>query len=309
MPGDVRVTASPVATRTAAPGDARLLRAIWQAAFEDEDAEISDFFDSFGGSVVSVIAEIRGEAAAAGHMAPAGSLVSPGGVRTPCAMLYSIAALPEMRGLGGGAAVTRALTRRAAELGFPAAVLKPADDGLFEYYSGRAGFREWFYASERKFHASELPRVAAADARRVTPREYGDLREGLLRGVTHIDAGGGALEYQRRLCERSGGGLFGISAGGLTACAAVERRDGGALSVKELLIPPGAPPSAAAVCAAALARRLPAEEIDVRTPATDVPPPGAQDGGARRFGMLYTATDAPAPGARRPGGWYGFAFD
>jgi hypothetical protein len=303
MPGDVRVTAETVKTRSAEPGDAPLLRAIWRYAFGDRDAEISDFYDSFGGRAESVVAEIRGEPIAAGHIVPAGELVLPNGARTPCAMLYAIAAAPGAGGRGGGGAVTRALVLRATELGFSVSILRPANDGLFEYYSARAGFREWFYAGERKFHADEFPRSAKTPtARRVTPAEYGEIRQRLLWGMTHIRAGAGALEYQRRLCERAGGGLFEIAADGLTACAAVERTDGAALSVKELLMPRGAPPSYAALCAAALAERLPAEEIDVRIPAV----PGADE--ARRFGMLRADSPVHPPG-EGPGGWYGFAFD
>jgi predicted N-acetyltransferase YhbS len=294
-----------VTARDATRADAPTLRAIWKSAFEDEDAEISDFFDSFGGRVVSVVAELRGEPIAAGHMAPAGDLVSPEGARTPCAMLYAIAALPKSRGLGGGGGVTRALTSRAAEMGYASAVLRPSDDSLFDYYNKRAGFREWFYACESRFHARELPRGAEAAARRVTPAEYGEMRERLLRGVTHIGAGGGALEYQRRLCERAGGGLFEIGADGLAACATAVRTDGGALSVKELLMPPDAPPSCAALCVAALAARLPAEVIDVCAPARR----GAVGTVARRFGMLRVTSGAQTPGMTRPGGWYGFAFD
>ena len=75
------------------------------------------------------------------YILPVGDLASSGRSCGPnCAMLYAIATLPEYRGHGYGEAVTRAAAELAVQKGFPAVVLKPADDGLFDFYKKRHGF-------------------------------------------------------------------------------------------------------------------------------------------------------------------------
>jgi predicted N-acetyltransferase YhbS len=282
-------------TRIASPRDAAALREIWESAFFDSDEEISDFFDSFGGRASSVIAEDEGgRAVAAGHIAAVGDLALPGGRRMPCAMLYAIAALPGARGLGHGAEVTRALTRAAADLGYPAVVLRPADDGLFEYYSRRAGFREWFYAREQTYRAGQLPRSQSARARPLAPEEYRAARERLLSGAAHIDMDEHALEYQRKLCDRSGGGMFELKIGPATACAIAERTPSGALIARELLTPS----ADTAPFASALLNILPSKTLTAFSPAHQTAP-------AHRFGMI----NAPHSLHPSPPPWYGPSFD
>jgi GNAT superfamily N-acetyltransferase len=285
-----------VTTREAASGDAGFLRELWKDSFGDSDEDVSLFFDCFGMSAAPVIAELSGRAGAAGYVIPAGELVSADGTRAPCATLYAIAACRELRGRGLGASVTRALTRKARELGYPAVVLHPADDGLFDYYGANAGFREWFYAREFVFRADGQPRRPDAAVRAVTAAGYRELRARILRGRAHIDIGEHAAEYLSRLCERSGGGLFEIRAGGEMACAAAELTSGGA-AIKELLTGSGnaelcAPPLASALAVSSLTASAPAWTGD----------------GARRFGMMY-ADGAPPAGGGAHGGWFGPAFD
>jgi GNAT superfamily N-acetyltransferase len=273
---------------------------MWASSFEDSAGDISDFFEHFGDRITSVVAEteLTGGICAAGHIVPAGRLVSPNSTGAPCAMLYAVAARPDLRGRGYGAAVTRALALRARELGFSAVVLRPASDGLFEYYSGRAGFRDYFYASERVFRASDAARAPKARARPVTSAQYRSLRERLLGGVTHIEMDGAAVAYQELLCARSGGGLFAIRIGGAAddACAAVELEPGGRPAAKEFLT--GA--ADAKLCAASLASVFGAAEITARSPAQKRSP-------ALRFGMIYGPGGAASEVA--PAGWYGPAFD
>ncbi|MDR1217418.1 MAG: GNAT family N-acetyltransferase [Oscillospiraceae bacterium] len=296
MSGGIRTVNADITTRAASPGDAGFLRELWKSAFGDSDGDVSAFLECFGGSAVPVIAELSGREGAAGYVIPAGELVYTDATRAPCAMLYAIASRQELRGRGLGAAVTRALTRRARELGYPAVVLHPADDGLFDFYSANAGFREWFSARELVFRADGQPRRPCADVRAVTSAEYREIRARILRGRAHIHIGERAAEYQRLLCEQSGGGLFAIRSGGAESCAAAEGAPGGA-AVKELLTSAGG----AEPCAAALASAMSVGELTARVPAWT-------GDGARRFGMMY-ADGAPPGGRWTSGGWFGPAFD
>jgi hypothetical protein len=209
-------------------------------------------------------------------------------------MLYAIAALPEARGRGHGGEVTRALTLTAGELGYPAVVLRPGGESLFEYYRRRAGFCDWFYARELACSAHDLPRAHNARLRRLAPREYRAARERQLTGTAHIDADESALEYQRRLCERSGGGMFEITLGGATACAVAEYAPDGTLITRELLALEGDP----ALFASALLAALPAPSVTARCP--------ARRGDGTRFGMIHTSLAPPPPHISN---WYGPAFD
>jgi hypothetical protein len=99
-----------------------------------------------------------------------------------------------------------------------------------------------------------------------------------------------ALEYPRRLCERSGGGMFEIEIGAFAACAIAEYMPGGALIARELLVPGGD----TALFVSALLDALPSPTVSVFAPAR-------QGGAAPRFGMINTASPRPPPPTGRDG--------
>jgi ribosomal protein S18 acetylase RimI-like enzyme len=175
------------------------------------------------------------------------------GIRVQCAMLYAIATLPECRGRGYGEAVTRAAYEQAIKIGFPAVVLKPADEGLFDFYEKRTEFRAFFDVSEVEFLANKMAASEntssentssgdnpdAADATTncsqyaltpVTPAEYRRIRQGLLEGCAYIDMDERSLAYQQYLSEKAGGGLYTLlgsnepngCAGAVVGCAVIE---------------------------------------------------------------------------------------
>jgi hypothetical protein len=177
-------------------------------------------------------------------------------------MIYGVATLPEYRKLGLGAAVTRELLSVGYAAGFPAISLCPSNDSLFEFYSARAPFREWFYVHERKLE-KELVKNSHVKPYEVSSNDYGHLRESLLASIPHIQADERALIYQGLLCREFGGGLLRIDTPGGISCAIVEGEQNGAVLVKELLAPDGFEDDAISSIAAA----FPSSAFIVRTPA------------------------------------------
>ena len=240
-------------------GEEDALGYIWKTVFDDGDE--SAFFNYYYNPELSIIAAHSGIPVSTGYLLPAGNLIC-GDLTVPCAMIYGVATLPEYRKLGFGTAVVRKLILTAHSAGFPAIVLCPSTNSLFEYYSSRTDFRDWFYIMERKF--KKIPQTSTADRLvEVLPNDYNNARKKLLANIPHIEPDMRALSYQSALCQELGGGLFQTDTPGGISCAIVERQRDGALWIKEVLAPVGYEGN----MLAAIASVFPAEEYIVRTPA------------------------------------------
>ena len=154
-----------IITRTPRNGEMQALRRIWRSAFGAADE--SAFFGFYYAPEFCITAVCDDSPVAAGYLLPSGRLVC-GGQSVPCAMVYGVAALPEYKSRGFGAAVTRELISLGRRTGFESIALCPSDDGLFEYYSARTALRDWFYVCERRSAISPglNPLV------KISPREY-----------------------------------------------------------------------------------------------------------------------------------------
>jgi len=231
---------------------------------------------------------------------PTGDLIFPDGADVKSAMLYAIATLPEHRGHGIGASLTRFLAALGHGAGFHAVTLHPADEGLFGFYESRAGFRDFFVTREVTLRRGDLRGIGpGAGLSPISPAEYPEIRERFLQGRTHLSLNCDAAEYQRRLCSAYGGGFFALR-GAFDGCAVVERGDGH-VAVKELLL---SDDTFAVKAAAAIAAAFPAEEYRVRLPAATR---GGASGAETRFAMIVTDNGVLPPGGA--GAWYGPAFD
>jgi len=274
-----------------------VVRNIWNIVFAS--ADVDDFFSFYYNRELCVSAIYDGTAVAAGHLLPAGEL-GLGGRRVPCAMIYAVATLPEFRSLGIGSAIVNELISIGRSAGFPAIVLCPSSDSLFDFYSAHTEFRDFFYICERKVSYSHANPINAPISA-VSPSEYALLRRGLLAGNSFLDQDYRALEYQSLLCRRFGGGLFRIDGPDGVSCAAIETHNGSLAIVKELLTPNGVDNALSAIAA-----MFPSEEYLVRCPVSL----SGSHPNTRRFGMLAIESsldDAGHKNAAPP--WYGLAFD
>jgi len=258
------------------------------------------FFIHYYEPKLCVIAEHDNDPASVGYLVPFG-YIQYRQKSVPCAMIYSVATLPEYRGSGYGTAVVNKLIRQAHKLSYPAVVLCPIDDTLFGYYSKRANMCDWFYVNEQVFSSGQVSSDSVL-LTEVTINEYNTQREELLKGITHIKHDLYTFEYQTMLCDELGGGLFRIG----DSCAVVESQPDGAVWIKELLFPGGTDDFTSNPhlinALAAIAHNFPSSKYVVRTP--------SRIGAGRRFGMISLSDDLLAglnDSTTSP--WYGMAFD
>jgi len=276
--------------RSPLPGELPELHSLWDAVFGSVGK--NSFFDCIFSENLCIVAMVEDRIATAGYLVPAGE-IRHGSISVPCAMIYSVATLQKYRGMGFGAAVVRELIRVARTIGFPAVVLCPMNDGLFEFYSKRTGMKDFFYAGDRIIKGK--PAVIRSDRlEEITADGYLHMRKGLLEGILHIKHDPGIFEYQGMLCKELGGGLFRFG----DSCAVVDLQQDGAVWVKELL----ASDSDIDDFISAIAAVFPANEYVIRYP--------PKNGEGRRFGMLYLQDEIFSDIAKNdPAPWYGMAFD
>jgi len=274
--------------------------------------DVGFFFDFYYESAQCIVATVDDEPVAAGYLLPAGNLVC--GVNTiPCAMVYGVATLPEARSRGFGSAVVSRLISSGFESGFPTIVLCPSEDSLFEYYSARTAFRDWFYISEKTYNRGALP-DNDSELIELTPQDYCIVRERILAGIPHIEQDLRAITYQSKLCSECGGGLFRIETVSGPCCAVVEKYPDGSIYIKELLSqnqanshfssPTSNDQSPFEIAAlSAIARTFEADNYNVRVPSSS-------NKTAKRFGMISTKDESPSNfNENQILPWYGLAFD
>jgi ribosomal protein S18 acetylase RimI-like enzyme len=319
-------------SRLARNEDIPQLKALWKTVFCDGDEDIGYFFSTWFSPDLTAVVDVGGNPVSAAYILPVGELVLPyrhsgrpvG--RYPAAMLYAIATLPEWRGRGYGETVTRTARAQAVKKGYPAVVLKPADEGLFKYYEKRTDFRCFFEAVEAEYTADDLPvreyrnsgfGMSETPAEHlgggltmvpVSAYEYRRIRRNLLGNYAYIDLKERALEYQQYLCRKAGGGLFKLlmnggntgRAGETAGCAVVEPEENGVVHMKELLLSPG---SRVPDAVSAAARLKKAGRYLVRTPPHD----GQKR--SRCFAMMAPVESCSNVPYVYSVKWYGPAFD
>jgi len=218
-----------VITRKPRECELSVLGEIWHKVFGSVGAK--SFFDTLYNIEHTIIAQHEDKPVAMGYIVPTGDYVCREHT-LPCAMLYGIATVPEHRGHGHGAAVVNELIETAFNIGFEAVVLCPSEDSLFEYYNNKSKLCDWFYIKELEL---SFPIVAHSTNKlystEISPDEYIKHREKLLNNIPHLEHNLRTIEYQKKLCDELGGGLYKIG----DACAIIEVQPDETVWVKELL--------------------------------------------------------------------------
>ena len=286
--------------------ETQIVSRIWETVFGATDTEL--FFNHYYDPEFCAVAIYDNMPVAAGHLIPVGDFVF-GDFSAPCAMIYAVATLPQMRGCGYGSAVVRELISLAYSADEMVAALCPSDDELFGYYASHTAMCDFFYANEKCYENARLTR-GSAELAMISPAEYGRLRETFLLGVPHIIMDFRALSYQNSLCALFGGGLIRVETPDGICCAVVERQSRETMWVKEMLIPQAFAGLKAEEFTqqvlSEIGAAFAAERYIVRTPAarSETGFPG------RRFGMLAAQlrlTESFSESLFKP--WIGLAFD
>ena len=277
-------------------------KALWKAAFGDEDSYINFFYDHcVRPEDVLVLAE---DGVLRSMLALLPVLVElPGGERVEAPYIYALATDPEARNKGYGRKLLLYTDDYLAERGVECVTVVPAEPSLHRFFS-TVGFSECFAHRKIEYLPDQLPPPAQGDrAIPIDAGEYGILREGLLSGSFHAVYPEALLGYQKGISQAGGGDLVRIEVGGATGCATLEYTERRGLVVKELLIAPQHSLAALAAVAAA----FPAEHYHLRTPALW---DGPQTSYLQPFGMIKWLSGARnmAWGEERMA-YFGLGFD
>jgi len=247
--------------------DRAALTSLWQTVFGDEPAFIEDFLTNLARPGRGYAAEIDGVLAAAAYIIDGIQIDG-----TPWPYIYAVSTLPEYRGLGCGAAVSRACAELICrEGGVPC--LHPAERTLFDWY-GKMGFAPAMRARQA-FVSS--PETAPISLTPLSPAQYAAVRREILDGHAFADFDPALLDWWQRGWK---GRFYGFDGGCLAVCGRF---------VPELLARKNA---GGALAAALESRSL------VRTPAL---------AGFAGFGDTHDCV--AAIGAPATDGYFGFFFD
>lgn len=220
--------------RISEEGDIPALRRLWKLAFGDSEAYMDNFFQTYYHPERMLVLEEEGEICSMTAWFDT-SFVVPGRGEYRAAYLYAVATDPERRGRGLAARLLAGADQYFCSLSIPAVTTVPAEPSLHNFF-GANGFRECFQLVQRELTPEELPAAPEKTGfQRLSPGEYGRLREALLEHTPHIAYPEDALAYQSGCCALSGGGLYGMytDAGPVILCG--EGGGEGLFVVKELL--------------------------------------------------------------------------
>jgi ribosomal protein S18 acetylase RimI-like enzyme len=120
--------------------------AVWQACFGDEESYVRFFWEHCFPLCRGLAWEEGGRLVSMLFLLPC-ALVRKS-LRLPAEYVYAVATLPEYRGRGCAAALTRHAAALAKAEGKSALCLRPADEGLYGYYA-KLGFVKAFAKQER----------------------------------------------------------------------------------------------------------------------------------------------------------------
>ncbi|MBQ6274773.1 MAG: GNAT family N-acetyltransferase [Oscillospiraceae bacterium] len=222
--------------------DAPALAALWHAVFGDPEELSRGFLEALPSLGGGVCAEEGGKLLGAAYAVTDYFLNE-----ERLAYLYAVAVLPEARGRGLGAALSREAAALGRRLGAELVCTCPAEPGLYPWYEGIIGVRPALRRREEELACRPGPAL-----RPLSPEEYGARREALLGDTPHVRPGEAALRREKDNCRSCGGDLVAVGEG----IAAVYCEEGVAV-LRELLAPREAerPALAAAVGAALGAER------------------------------------------------------
>ena len=158
------------------------LHQLWETVFGDTPEIVQAFFDRFPPEVSGWVLRRDGKLCSAAYVIPGNWLIGPGLFR-PAGYVYAVATAPEERGRGYAGRLMRHLSEMAEEREL-LLYTRPAEASLFPWYAET--MRAEHIGRTKEITISEDASAPAVAVRRISPEEYGALREQALCATTHI---------------------------------------------------------------------------------------------------------------------------
>lgn len=279
--------------RPSRPEDWPDCRALWKAAFGDDDAYIDNYYvNQYRPEQVLTLKE-EGVLRSMLVLFPT-QLRWPDGGLTRASYLYALATDPAARGQGYASFLLRYTDFYLGEQAVPFLTTVPAQPSLQAFFAV-SDFQPCHPIDEAEL---PMPVPGPEPARPTAATAYREIREKLLEGTAHTVYDEAYLDYQKKVSALTGGGLYRMETSRGPACAVAEL-EGELLDIRELLAPAGGQGEALAALAAA----LPGKRCRVRCPAGRGELPGTV---RRSFGMGKRIPAAPKELGES---YFGLAFD
>lgn len=277
-------------------------KALWKAAFGDDDNYIDYFYDHCVSPEDMLVLLEDGVLRSMLALLPV-TLALPDGKEISAPYVYALATDPQARKMGFGRKLLHYADQYLAQKGVDCVTVVPAEPSLHNFFS-TVGFSECFALRKIQLLPHEISPPGAGDSSAaIDPLEYGGLRECLLAGTFHAIYPTSLLTYQQGVSRAGGGDLLRLDVGGCEGCATVEYTERSGLVIKELLIDPDQITAALAVVAAA----FPAQHYHLRTPAFW---DGAQTSYLQPFAMVkWLSPGKDIPWGEERMAYFGLAFD
>ena len=239
------------------PGFIRL----WKLTFGDSEESIRAFLDHFGDELQAFSLEKDGKICSALTRFRMGNLQAPPPAQSavPVWVSYAICTDPDARNQGFGSALTDFNRLEVLRQG-GCSMLSPASQDLIGFYEP-LGYRPAFMVEEQ--------RVPAAENRtdlypiRISPEEYGELREELLKNTVHVRLSRKTLALEETYCTE--GGFFKTAENSMIFT--LEKNTGGNMYLPEILRSRAVSEKELRTTVSAIATVFGQKEILLRTPA------------------------------------------
>ncbi|WP_294546942.1 GNAT family N-acetyltransferase [uncultured Pseudoflavonifractor sp.] len=277
-------------------------KALWKAAFGDDEAYIDLFYRTCAKPQDIMILTEDGVLRSMLALLPL-ELELPDGERLSSAYVYALATDPNARKQGHGRALLRYSELYLRERDVDCITVVPAEAGLFKFFE-TVDFTDCFSTRKLELLESMIPPAPAGSClEAVGAAAYGGLRERLLAGTFHTQYGEALLAFQEGVSHLSGGGLYRVVIDGREGCAAVEYTGNSSLVIKELLVSPSLMENAVSL----LKESLQADRYFIRTPALWDGLPGSY---IQPFAMIkWLKEDLRQAWSEERAGYFGLGFD
>ena len=203
---------SEIITRVYTPRDVPALSELWIRVFGDSEEFVSGFFRMLPDIGSCVLMEKEGRVIAMASVITGSELKLADGSSSICGYIYAVAVDEAFRSLGLGKGLVKAAAKLGRERGAGIICTLPATEELYGFYSDAAGL-----VPALRRVSYDLPAKPSSMTMKLTSTEYNFYRESMLRGRTYLRPSSYTMDFQRFLCESSGGGLYAAANGICTA--------------------------------------------------------------------------------------------